>query len=489
MKFEEILRGLEFIEITGPTGPAEVTNVSGSSNNISEGGLFVAIRGYKTDGHKYIQQAINNGASVIVYETEEALSGLTGPENLCFIRVDNSRIALGKIASVFYGSPSEKLKLAGITGTKGKTTTSYFLKSILENAGHKAGLIGTIENLVGNEVYPTKLTTPPSDEINRLMAMMNETGCMDCVMEVSSHASELDRTSCLDFDLGLFTNISSDHMDFHLNFENYLAAKKKFFLGLKPSAVALINRDDPSWEKIASGLKCILVTYGRALSADFRILDASFDINGTSLRVGHKNKIYDLRSSSIGLFNIYNSCAAFAAAVIMGLSPDEAKDGLENASQVPGRFELIRQKDKRVIIDYAHTEDSLRQALESVRSLVGNSRPVVCVMGCGGNRDRTKRPRMGLVASELADRVIVTTDNPRDEIPMDIISDVVAGIKGKNFDVVEDREDAIRMAILNSESNAVILIAGKGHESYQEINGIRHHFSDREIANGYLRQC
>jgi len=393
---------------------------------------------------------------------------------------------LAELSNSFYDEPSKKIKLIGVTGTNGKTTTTYFIKSIFETAGHKTGLVGTITNFIGDKEITSSLTTPESNDLNMLFQEMYSQGCKYAVMEVSSHSLVLKRVHKLNFSVGVFTNLTQDHLDFHQNFEDYLSVKKILFDNLDSSALAIYNIDDPSGVKIIADSKAKIISYGSFESSDFKLMNIQFDLNGTNFTVKYNDQEYKASTCLVGDFNAYNACAAFSAAMLVGIDSETILQGIKNTKPVPGRFEVISSKNKKVIVDYSHTPDSLEKVLLAIRKIIKNDKPVYAVFGCGGNRDRTKRPMMGKIASEIADNVIITSDNPRFEEPMTIIEEIKSGISKKNYTVIENREEAIKDAIQSSEDDAVILVAGKGHETYQEIKGIRNHFSDKEIAEKYL---
>ena len=487
MLLSQLINTLQTIQVIGYTDDFEFDNITIDSRQVKKGTLFIAIKGYKTDGHLFIQQAISNGASVVVLEDDSKISEqIFIKNNVVKILVENSRIALAKLADTLYGSPSKKLNLIGITGTKGKTTTTYFLKSIFENANIKSGLIGTNKNMIGQKEIKTKMTTPEAHIINSLLNEMVKENCKQCVMEVSSHSLELHRVDFLDFNVGVFTNITSDHLDFHNNFENYLAAKKIFFDQLKPEAKIIYNKDDENYTKLLKDSKAEKISYALHSDADIKIDNVSYSLEGTNFTIKYLGKEHNVATKLIGEFNAYNATAAFAASIYSGLNVSQAIAGITATPQVPGRFEVINNNNKKVIVDYSHTADSLKQALSAIKHIVQDERPVYTVFGCGGDRDKTKRPVMGSIAEALSDYVYVTSDNPRTEDPFEILNDIQKGLKKDNHKIIEDREEAIKQAIEKAEDNAVILIAGKGHETYQEINGVRNYFSDKEVALKYL---
>ncbi|MCB0752925.1 MAG: UDP-N-acetylmuramoyl-L-alanyl-D-glutamate--2,6-diaminopimelate ligase [Ignavibacteriae bacterium] len=487
MLLHEILNNIPVTQFVGSAEQLEIDNISIDSRNCKNGTIFFALKGFKTDGHKFIPQAISNGASAVVMDEDQpGIDQLISSSKVAKILVKNSREALAQIANVFYGNPSSKLNLVGITGTKGKTTTSYFLKNIFETAGMKTGLIGTNKNMIGEKKISTKLTTPESHIINNLMSEMVKEHCSNCVMEVSSHAVELNRISNLDFNIGVFTNITSDHLDFHETFENYMTAKSKFFQSLKPTAKIIYNKDDKNYESILKSSVAEKISYSLKNEADFKVENVEYNLDGTKFRFIYQEKKYDVETELIGTFNAYNAIAAIGSAIYSNVSVENAIEGIYATPQVPGRFEVIASGNKRVIIDYSHTADSLNQALNAIKHIVKSERPIYTVFGCGGDRDKTKRPIMGKIAVENSSFVYVTSDNPRSENPFDIINDITKNLNTKNYNVIENREEAIKSAITDSEENAVILIAGKGHENYQEINGVRNFFSDKETAEKYL---
>lgn len=481
MKLSTLLNNVNTLQVTGNAENFEIEKLTINSLEVEKNSLFFAIKGYKTDGHKFILDAINKGAVAVVLDDPDSVPPqIFDQHEVVKIVVENSRKALSEFANEFFDAPSRRMKLFGITGTKGKSTTTFYLKSILEAGGEEAGLIGTIANYIGKEESKAKLTTPEAHEINAMLKRMSDTGIKSCVMEVSSHSLCLDRVAYLDFDAAIFTNIASDHLDFHKTFEHYRDAKKILFTRLKAGANVIYNIDDPNGEKLVSQTSGKKISFGVDETADFRIEGIEYDFRGTRFSVMNNKSNYQVDTKLIGLFNSYNATAALAAAISMGISFEQALTGIKNTPQVPGRFELIEHGDKKIIIDYAHNASSLEQVLKSIHHINKEGRPVHTMFGCGGDRDKTKRPIMGKIADELSDVIYVTSDNPRTEDPALIIDDVVKGIKRKNYLRIDDRADAIQAVIEKSEPNAIVLIAGKGHETYQEVNGVRSFFSDRE---------
>ncbi|MDR3668426.1 MAG: UDP-N-acetylmuramoyl-L-alanyl-D-glutamate--2,6-diaminopimelate ligase [Ignavibacteriaceae bacterium] len=486
MELTDLINKIYISQIVGEVQRQDVTGIFYDSRNVTKGSVFVAIKGFKTDGHKFILDALNNGAIAVILEDNNSVPDEIFIHNRkAKILVKDSRIALAQASNYFFKEPSGSLNLIGITGTNGKTTTSYFIKSIVEQAGNKTGLIGTISNFIGSKEIKTFLTTPESNDLNALLYEMLNEGCSYTVMEVSSHSLVLKRVYGLKFSTAVFTNITSDHLDFHGNFEEYFKAKKILFDSLSDSANLVYNIDDKSSVNIIKDSKAKIYSYGTQ-DADFQISNISYDLSGTTFIIRYKSHDFSISTSLVGSFNAYNAAAAFASAVLNGINPEIAIKGIKNTKQVPGRFEVVGKGSKKVIIDYSHTADSLEKALSALNNIVEDKYPVYTVFGCGGNRDKTKRPVMGRIASELSRRIFITSDNPRNENPLDIINEIKSGIKKENFEVIENREEAIRKSIEETEKNAIILIAGKGHESYQEINGIRNHFSDKEVAEKYL---
>jgi UDP-N-acetylmuramoyl-L-alanyl-D-glutamate--2,6-diaminopimelate ligase len=489
MELTELLNAVKVVQVTGEIQKKEISSVCYDSRKVKKNSLFVAIKGYNTDGHRFIQDAINKGAIAVVLEDNSVVpEEIFIHEKVAKVLVRNSRAALAEISDSFFDSPSGRIKLIGITGTNGKTTTSYFIKNIIENTGEKAGLIGTISNYIGSREIKSSLTTPEANDLNELLLDMYNEGCKYAVMEVSSHSLVLNRVYKLRFSAAVFTNITSDHLDFHGSFKNYLSAKKILFDSLSESSFGIYNLDDSSSQALVASSKAKLFSYGTSSSADFLLKNIEYDLSGTTFTIEYLGKGYPVSTSLIGKFNAYNACAAFAASVLLGFEEEKVIEGIRTTKQVPGRFEVISKGNKKVIIDYSHTADSLEKALSAVRDIVKDKSEVYTVFGCGGNRDKSKRPVMGKVAAALSDFVIVTSDNPRHEDPFSIIGDIKKGIEKNNYTVIENREEAIGYAIKNSGDDAVILVAGKGHENYQEIKGIRNHFSDKETAEKFLSE-
>lgn len=489
MELTELLNSVNAIQVLGEVQRQDVGSIDYDSRKVKKNSVFVAIKGFNTDGHRFVVDAINKGAIAAVIDDDKAV-----PDEIFIhskaakILVNDSRIALAELSKGFYKDPSSKIKLVGITGTNGKTTTAFYLKHIFENTGRRSGLIGTIANYIGDEKIDAKLTTPESNDLNAFLYDMMSKGCTHAVMEASSHSLVLNRVYGLDFRCGIFTNITSEHLDFHNTFENYFDAKKILFDNLSKDSFAIVNSDDPNSVLITKSTKAKVISFGTADSSDYRIYDIHFDLNGTVFTIINKSNEYQISTSLIGTFNAYNATAAFSAAHSIGIDADKIIKALKSAPQVPGRFEVISSGSKKVIVDYSHTADSLKQALLAVREIVKDRMRVITVFGCGGDRDRSKRPEMGRIASELSDDIIITSDNPRTEDPFKIIDEIKSGISKTNYKVIENREEAIALTVKSAPDDSVILIAGKGHETYQEINSVRNYFSDQETARKYLNE-
>jgi UDP-N-acetylmuramoyl-L-alanyl-D-glutamate--2,6-diaminopimelate ligase len=461
----------------------DITSIVYDSRQAEPGSLFIAVRGFRHDGHDYAAQAVANGAVALL--VERFLTDLAVPQ----VVVADSRTAMGLVGAVFYGQPAQKLKVIGVTGTNGKTTTTYMIRSILEQAGHTVGLIGTIETVVGKSSSVSERTTPESLDLQRVLAKMVEEKCTYAVMEVSSHALELKRTAGMHFHSGVFTNLTQDHLDFHQTAVEYFQSKARLFKQL--TGFGVINLDDPHGRAMAAECAAPIVGYGVEQMAQVRAKDIAVNPQGAvyTLCSPWGNTSLELRLT--GTFNVYNSLAAAAVCLGEGIDLETVRRGLACLPGVPGRLELVDVGQPfTVIVDYAHTPDGLENVLRTARGITAGR--LVVVFGAGGDRDRTKRPVMGEIAAKLADQVIVTSDNPRGEDPAAICSAIVEGVQripGPVDLVVEpDRRRAIRLAVASARPQDTVLIAGKGHETYQEIQGIRHHFDDREEARQALKE-
>jgi len=459
-----------------------VESIAYDSRRVQRNGLFVALRGEKQDGHAFIGQAIEKGATAVVAEREEK-----HPRATCLV-VDNSRAVLADLAGTFYGFPGRKLRMAAVTGTNGKTTTSFLIKHICENAGLRCGLIGTVRYEIGERVLPATRTTPESLDLQELLAQIANAGCKAAAMEVSSHALAQDRTRGLEWDVAVFTNLTQDHLDFHGTMDNYFAAKAKLFHQLaeqtkKRKPVAVVNSDDAYGQKLAGEInrKLTVVTYGLGVQADFRASNYRMEFGGTSFQLDARGKSYLVRVPLIGRFNVANSLAALAAANALGLNLRDAILSLGKTSQVPGRLQAVPAKRQfQVFVDYAHTPDALANVLKTLREL--QPRRLIVVFGCGGDRDRQKRPLMANVVEQMADHAIITSDNPRKEDPQKIVDEVEKGFRSNNYEKIVDRTEAISRAINLAEPRDIVLVAGKGHENYQEFADHTVPFDDIQVA-------
>ncbi len=476
MLLKKILSGIKVLSINGNNDP-EISQICFDSRLCKPGSAFFAVDGNNTDGHRFIESAIKNGASTIIYENgDRSYDGITS------IKVENSRKALSLAAVNYFGNPSSKLNLIGITGTNGKTTTVTLLYRLFTQLGYKCGLLSTIANYICDQKIAADHTTPDPIELNSLINEMVEKGCQYCFMEVSSHSIDQDRVLGLQFRGGIFSNITHDHLDYHKTFDNYLKCKKSFFDNLPSTAFALVNVDDRNGEVMVQNTAAKIYRYSCKKSADFkcRILEETMD--GMLLEID-KTQVW---TRFIGNHNAYNILAVYASAIIMGAEKETVLQIISSLQSVPGRLEYIRGgKDITAVVDYAHTPDALENVLKTLRETAGK-RTLICVFGCGGNRDKTKRPEMGVISAKYADRVIVTSDNPRFEDPDEIIKDIKAGMdsaaRSKSL-FITDRREAIRSAIMFAPEGAVILVAGKGHEDYQIIGDTKHHFDDKEVLN------
>jgi UDP-N-acetylmuramoyl-L-alanyl-D-glutamate--2,6-diaminopimelate ligase len=461
----------------------DVSNICFDSRRVGKSSLFVAIKGTQTDGHDYILKAIELGAKSIVCEKLPD----TIVESVTFVTVKNSNHALGIISSNFFGTPSEKVKLIGVTGTNGKTTTATLLYQLFSNLGYKTGLISTVENRIGEAVIPATHTTPDPIQLNNLLRSMVDEGCSFVFMEVSSHAVAQDRIAGLKFMGGIFTNITHDHLDYHKTFENYIKAKKKFFDDLPGDAFALVNADDKRGMVMLQNTKAAKHTFGVKKLTDFKAKIITNSIEGLELDVDGKSVWFKM----IGDFNAYNLLGVYGTAVLLGQEPDEVLTQLSTLRGAPGRFEQVSPGSKIIaIVDYAHTPDALQNVLETINQFRTGTEQVITVVGCGGNRDKTKRPLMASIACRLSDKVVLTSDNPRDEDPMQIIHEMQTGImpsEARKTLVIADREEAIKTACMMAKEKDIVLIAGKGHEDYQEIKGIKHPFDDRKVVERMIK--
>lgn len=498
MKLEQLLAGIDIINISGNSA-GEVSTVCYSADECQEGSVFVAIPGLKHDGHDFIGKAIARGAKYIVQEKDLQL-----PPSVTAVRVAGSRRALGILAKNYFGNPSADLVLIAVIGTNGKTTITYLLESIFKTAGFKCGVLGTVNYRFNDRVYPAPNTTPESYEMQKILRQMVDDGVTHVIAEVSSHAIDLKRVDDCDFDLGIFTNLTRDHLDYHQTMENYFQAKKRFFSEVLPQSTKIhrrkmvINNDDPWGQKILAQVPLAALTYGIESECDVKATDYELALSGISAGINVSGKSFFVGSPLIGKFNLYNILAAVSAASLLDIPQPVVESGIKNLSCVPGRLESVPSKSGlHVFVDYAHTDDALRRVLQNLTAL--KKKRIITVFGCGGNRDRGKRPLMGEAAVSYSDLTIVTSDNPRLEDAGEIISEIEAGIDQKkikkvdinnvdtasnehSYAIVPDREKAIEAAIGIASWGDIVLIAGKGHEDYQIIGTQKMPFDDRKIA-------
>ncbi len=485
MLFQELLKSVEVHAADGPQNTV-FTGITYDSRKVEPGFLFVAVQGFKHDGAEYIPQAVEKGAVAVV-----AQKAVTVPPNVAWALVADSRQALALMSASFYGDPSTNMRMVGVTGTNGKTTTTNLIASVLDGAGRKTGLVGTIHNRIGARKLVVSHTTPESTDLQELLHEMATEQVSDCVMEVSSHALALHRVDGCEFDTAVFTNLTQDHLDFHPDMQSYLEAKQALFRklaepGAKRGKYAVVNADDAyagSIIEAAAGVE--VYTYGIKTSADVRAEDIDVSARGVSFTITGKWGRCPLDLRITGLFNVYNTLAAFTACAAMGIPVEVIRKALEGMPGVPGRFELVDAgQDFAVIVDYAHTPDGLENVLKTAREITTGK--LITVFGCGGDRDRTKRPLMGRIAAGYSDYVLVTSDNPRTEAPLDIIRDIEKGLEpvaeNNSYTVEPDRRRAIQLAVRMAQKGDVVVIAGKGHEDYQIIGTQKYPFDDRSEA-------
>lgn len=479
MKLNDLLKNIKPLNIVGNTDK-DIKGINIDSRKIEQGHLFVAMKGTQTDGHKFIEKAIELGALAVLLEDMPAE---TAEKDITYIQVKSTEDAVGKVATTFYGDPSHQLKLVGVTGTNGKTTVATLLYNMFRKFGHKVGLLSTVCNYIDDKEVPASHTTPDPIELNALLARMVAEGCEYAFMECSSHAIHQRRIGGLKFAGGLFTNLTRDHLDYHKTFENYRDAKKMFFDDLSKDAFAIINADDKNGMVMVQNCKAKIKTYSTKRMADFRarILECHFE--GMYLEVDGK----EVGVQFIGKFNVSNLLAVYGTAIMLGKKAEDILVALSTLKNVNGRLEPIASPEGyTAIVDYAHTPDALENVLMAIHEVLdGKGGNVFTVCGAGGNRDKGKRPLMALEAVKRSDKVILTSDNPRNEDPQAIIDDMLAGLdttQKKKVLSITDRKEAIRTACMMAQKGDVILIAGKGHETYQEINGVKHHFDDHEVV-------
>lgn len=486
----DLFRGIDIIKSRGNLSSA-ISGISYDSRKVKPGYVFVCVEGYRADGHAYVKSAIDKGAAAVVAQKDVEV-----PDDIPVILVRDSRKALALMGAAFAGFPARKLNVIGVTGTNGKTTTVFLIEEILKKAGYKTGLIGTIMNKIGDKILPVTNTTPESLDLQLLLKEMVDNSVSHVVMEVSSHALELDRIAGVEFDTAVFTNITQDHLDFHLTMDNYLKAKKKLFSELHRDSVkggqkhGIVNIDDPCAQDIREAVSGQVVTYGVKRECNIKACHINLQANGVTLDVLTPTGDMTLFLHLTGLFNVYNALAAVAVGFVNGIDLRDIKIALESVKGVPGRLEKIDEGQPfTVFVDYAHTPDGLENIIKAAREFTKGR--IITVFGCGGDRDRSKRPIMGEIAARLSDYAVLTSDNPRTEDPLMILSDVENGIRrvadrGK-YSVIPDRREAINFAISMAEPGDVVLIAGKGHETYQQVKDKVLHFDDREVAREALK--
>ncbi|MBR4046994.1 MAG: UDP-N-acetylmuramoyl-L-alanyl-D-glutamate--2,6-diaminopimelate ligase [Bacteroides sp.] len=481
MKLNELLKAIQPIQVIG-NREVEIKEVNIDSRQVREGDLFMAMRGTQTDGHAYIASAIEKGAVAVLCEDlpEQLNDGVT------YIQVKESEDAVGKLATAFYGDPTSKMKLVGVTGTNGKTTIATLLYNTFRYFGYKVGLVSTVCNYIDDEAVPTEHTTPDPITLNRLLGKMADSGCKYAFMEVSSHSIDQKRISGLKFAGGIFTNLTRDHLDYHKTVDNYLRAKKKFFDDMPKDAFCLTNLDDKNGMVMVQNTRAKVFTYSLRSLSDFKgkLLESHFE--GMILEFNNR----ELSVQFIGKFNASNLLAVFGAAVLLGKKEEDVLVALSTLKPVSGRFETVRSPQGfTAIVDYAHTPDALVNVLNAIHGVVEGKGQIITVCGAGGNRDKGKRPLMAKEAAKLSDRVIITSDNPRFEEPQEIINDMLAGLDKedmrKTLSIV-DRREAIKTACMLAQPGDVILVAGKGHENYQDVKGVKHHFDDKEVLSEFI---
>lgn len=503
MKLDKILKNVHGVKRIEGKLSIDISGIASDSKAVKDGHLFIAVKGARFNGAEFIGEAIDRGAAAIVSDAgnEEAFLHKKGPT---FIYIDDARRALSEISREFYGDVSSKMHLIGITGTNGKTTTTYLLESLLNQRSKKTGVIGTINYRFGNRLIPATNTTPGALDLYFLLSSMRKNNIRNCVLEVSSHSLEQGRVDTLQFDIAVFTNLTAEHMDYHKDMESYLASKLRLFSKIKDGGFAIINKDDPFSDRVIDNVKkekkAKTITYGIKQDPDVRAEDIEFSAQGLSFKLWTRPGLAHpgpwqgpalptIKSSLIGRHNVYNILASIACGISMGMELDEIRAAVAKVVSLPGRLEKVDcGQDFLVFVDYAHTENGLENALNALREM--NPDRILCVFGCGGNRDRTKRPAMGRVSTELSDKVFITSDNPRQENPIEIISEITSGIKnGKNNYVVEvDRFKAIEAAIKEARIRDIVLVAGKGHETCQIFKDITLPFDDREVIRRILSQ-
>ena len=496
MTFAELVEPLRGIERQGNLNVA-VTSLTDDSRAVRPGGVFVAVMGERVDGHAFVGKAVAAGAAGLVLQKGHKEMGAAAGKSVPVVRVEDSRRMLGLLAGRFYGDPASRLRMVGVTGTNGKTTVTYLCKAVLETAGRRVGLIGTVAYQIGAERLPAAHTTPGAVELQALLARMADAGMDAAVMEVSSHALAMDRTSGCEFDVAIYTNLTQDHLDFHPDMDAYLQAKLRLFSGLDPAGRklrpkrAIVNLDDARGPRVCEASRVPVWTYGIHKPADIRAEDVRLALGGTRFIAATPQGRFPVESRLVGEHNVYNILAAIGVGLHEGLTPDTVQRGIASVANVPGRFERVEAgQDFTVVVDYAHTDDALLRLLTAAQAL--KTGRIITVFGCGGDRDRGKRPKMGRVAARLSDVVFLTSDNPRSENPEAILREIEVGVREViadqpvRYEVIADRRAAIEAAVREAKAGDTVLIAGKGHEDYQIVGSTRLHFDDREVARAAL---
>jgi len=483
MKLKDLVANL-YPHLPSQFEEVDIQQISCDSRHVKPKSLFVAVPGTRCDGVNFIDEAIDKGAVAVAYDHHVITKINHG--HVCALQVSDSKKFLHEIVQHFYDYPSKKMKMIGVTGTNGKTTTTYLIESVFKTSGKKCAVIGTINHRIAGNIIPAKNTTPGVVELQQYLFEMNKANVAYCVMEVSSHALEQDRVAGIDFQSAVFTNLTQDHLDYHANMENYFCAKAKLFTQLPLQSQAIINTDDAYAQRLIRLTKSIVISYGINHPADIQAKDIKLSLSGSTLTIHTQQEQTKIKTSLIGLHNVYNILAAWSLCRADGICPGDIKKGIEASGFVPGRLERIDcGQDFHVYVDYAHTDDALKNVLMSFKQV--SPAKVIVVFGCGGDRDKTKRPKMGEVAGQLADYAIVTSDNPRQEDPQTIIGEIMAGFKGNHYAVVSDRKEAIAKAFSLAQKGEIVLIAGKGHEDYQIFKDKTIHFDDREVARECLK--
>ena len=491
-QLQDIVKTLQTPHIEGNT-TVEVLDITADSRAVKAGSLFIALDGATVDGHNYVNKAVEAGAVAVLVSKPVEVSG-----DVCVITVEDTRKAMMACVPYFFDYPANSMRMIGVTGTNGKTTTTHMIRHILKGQGYKVGVIGTVHIMIGDTSYPIHNTTPDVVDLQHILHQMVEEGVTHCVMEVSSHALALGRVSGVEYDTAVFTNLTQDHLDFHKTFENYLAAKCKLFEQVsasnqtKSGKGAIINIDDEYGHRVIEKTTAPIITYSIDGKGTLNAHDVEMTPKSSRYTVSYDGNDYTVAMNTTGLFNVYNTLAAIGACLLEGISMEDIDKALKTFSAVPGRFELIEEGQPfAVVVDYAHTPDGLENILQTAKAIQENR--IIVVFGCGGDRDATKRPIMGRIAAEYGDVVYVTSDNPRTEDPVKIVKDVEVGVKeglreGSHYEVIVDRREAIQHAIQNAKPGDIVLIAGKGHEDYQILKDKTIHFDDREEARAALKE-